>query len=162
MNTPSTAAERWRIAGHEAAVDGLAAAVDASRVAHAYLITGPAGVGRTALALALARALNCEAAPAERPCNGCDSCRRILRGVHPDIVVADMAWQETMIGRARADQSRARQQFSIDAIKWLREDIVTRPMLGRWKFQIVDAANRFSNDAPEAFLKTLEEPPPYA
>jgi DNA polymerase-3 subunit delta' len=154
--------ERWNVAGHEAAVAGLAAAVAAGRVSHAYLITGAEGVGRTTLALALARALNCEAAPEARPCNECDACRRILRRVHPDIVVADMAWQETVISRPRGDQSRARQRFSIDAIKWLREDIVTRPALGRWKLQIIDDAGRFSNDAPEAFLKTLEEPPSYA
>lgn len=158
---PATLA-RWNIAGHDAAVEGLAAAVACDRVSHAYLITGPEGVGRTSLALALARALNCEAAPDQRPCNECDACRRTLRRVHPDIVVADMEWQETVISRPRGDQSRARQRFSINAIKWLREDIVTRPMLGRWKMQIIDDSGRFSNDAPEAFLKTLEEPPTYA
>ena len=158
---PATLA-RWNIAGHEAAIEGLAAAVASGRVSHAYLITGPEGVGRTSLALALARSLNCESVPAQRPCNECDTCRRILRRVHPDIVVADMEWQETVISRPRGDQSRARQRFSINAIKWLREDIVTRPMPGRWKIQIIDDAGKFSNDAPEAFLKTLEEPPSYA
>ncbi len=152
----------WKISGHDAAVAGLASAVASGRVSHAYLITGPEGVGRTSLALALARALNCESEPVRRPCDECDACRRILRRVHPDIVVADMEWQETVVSRSRGDQSRARQRFSINAIKWLREDIVTRPMLGRWKMQIIDDAGRFSNDAPEAFLKTLEEPPSYA
>lgn len=158
---PATLA-RWNVTGHAKEVSGLAAAVAGGRVSHAYLITGPEGVGRTTLALALARTLNCEAAPDQRPCNQCDACRRIQRRVHPDIVVADMAWQETVISRPKGDQSRARQRFSINAIKWLREDIVTRPMLGRWKLQIIDDAGRFSNDAPEAFLKTLEEPPSYA
>ena len=162
MSADPTRLARWQVAGHDAAVAGLASAVAAGRVSHAYLITGPEGVGRTSLALALARALNCESAPEQRPCNECDACRRILRRVHPDIVVADMEWQETVIARPRGDQSRARQRFSIAAIKWLREDIVTRPMLGRWKMQIIDDAGRFSNDAPEAFLKTLEEPPSFA
>jgi DNA polymerase-3 subunit delta' len=162
MSADFSSAARWKVAGHDTAVAGLASAVASGRVSHAYLITGPEGVGRTTLALALARTLNCEATPEQRPCNECDACRRIQRGVHPDIVVADMEWQETIVGRSRGDQSRARQQFSIKAIQWLREDIVTRPMLGRWKMQIIDDAGRFSHDAPEAFLKTLEEPPSYA
>lgn len=162
MKAAPSAIARWNIAGHAAVVEGLASAVTSGRVSHAYLITGPAGVGRTSLALALARALNCEAAAERRPCNECDACRRILRRVHPDIVVADMEWQETVIARPRGDQLRARQRFSINAIKWLREDIVTRPMLGRWKMQIIDDADRFSGEAPEAFLKTLEEPPSFA
>ncbi|MEX2315426.1 MAG: hypothetical protein WD628_06870, partial [Thermomicrobiales bacterium] len=162
MSVDPASLARWNIAGHAAAVEGLATAVASGRVSHAYLITGQEGVGRTSLALALFRALNCDAMPEERPCNECDACRRVLRGVHPDIVIADMAWQETMIARPRGDQSRARQRLSINAVKWLRDDIATRPMLGRWKMQIIDDAGQFSNDAPEAFLKTLEEPPPYA
>lgn len=162
MSLDPAALARWNITGHDAEVERLAGSVATGRVSHAYLITGPEGVGRTSLALALARALNCEAAPDQRPCNACDACRRIERKLHPDIVLADMEWQETMISRPRGDQSRARQRFSINAIKWLRDDIVTRPMLGRWKMQIIDDAGRFSTDAPEAFLKTLEEPPPFA
>jgi DNA polymerase-3 subunit delta' len=153
---------RWGVAGHDRAVLDLAAALQAGRVAHAYLISGPEGVGRTTLALALARALNCEAPPRERPCGSCDACRRISRGVHPDVTVINRAWQEQVIPRPRGDRTRARQKLSIDAVKHLRQDIVTRPMLGRWKVLIVDEADRFSNEAPEAFLKTLEEPPSFA
>jgi DNA polymerase-3 subunit delta' len=112
--------------------------------------------------LALARVLNCSAAPAERPCNTCENCRSALRQAHPDLTLVNMAWQETMIGRSKGDQSRARQRLSIDAVRWLRQDIVTRPVLGRWKIQIVDDAGLFSENAPDAFLKTLEEPPPFA
>jgi DNA polymerase-3 subunit delta' len=158
----SAAARRWGVLGHDAVVDGLAAAVVTERVSHAYLLTGPDGVGRTTLALALARTLNCEALAGERPCNCCENCRRALQRAHPDVTVVDMAWQETMIGRARGDQSRARQRLSIDAVRWLRQDIVTRPVLGRWKVQIIDDAGLFSDTAPDAFLKTLEEPPPFA
>jgi DNA polymerase III subunit delta' len=163
----SAAAERaaahadWGIIGHEAAVEQLAASVAAGRVSHAYLITGPAGVGRTTLALALAHALNCEAPVAERPCYQCDACRRIARRAHPDVTVADMAWQEEMIPRKSSSRT-PRQDFSIDAIRWLRQDISTRPLLGRWKLHILDASEKLSDHAPDAYLKTLEEPPPYA
>jgi DNA polymerase-3 subunit delta' len=158
----SLALSRWNIVGHEAAVADLAAAVASERVAHAYLLTGPAGVGRTTLALALARTLNCEADPHERPCNACDTCRRIARGVHPDILLADMAWQEEMVPQERRNSSGPRRDFSIDAIRFLRQDIVTRPLQARWKIQIIADADKFSNHAPDAFLKTLEEPPPFA
>jgi DNA polymerase-3 subunit delta' len=158
----SETAKCWGVLGHDAIVDGLAAALAAERVSHAYLLTGPEGVGRTTLALALARALNCTALPADRPCNACENCRRALHNAHPDLTLVDMAWQETMIGRPKGDQSRARQRLSIDAVRWLRQDIVTRPVLGRWKIQIVDDAGLFSDTAPDAFLKTLEEPPPFA
>jgi DNA polymerase-3 subunit delta' len=156
------AADRWGIVGHDRAVQGLADAVNAGRVSHAYLLTGPEGVGRTALALALTRTLNCTAEPVARPCNTCDNCRRLLHGAHPDVTIVNREWQDTTIGRPRSSPDRQRQNISIDAIRYLRQDIVTRPILGRWKVQIIDEADRFSNDAPDAFLKTLEEPPPYA
>ena len=75
----------------------LAASLAAGRVAHAYLISGPGGVGRTTLALALARALNCEAPPPDRPCGTRDACRRIARRVHPDVTLVDFDWQEQVI-----------------------------------------------------------------
>jgi DNA polymerase-3 subunit delta' len=158
----SATARHWGVLGHDAVIEGLSAAKAAERVSHAYLLTGPEGVGRTTLALALARALNCAAAPSERPCNACENCRRALNNAHPDLTLVDMAWQETMIGRAKGDQSRARQRLSIDAVRWLRQDIVTRPVLGRWKIQIVDDAGLLTEYAEDAYLKTLEEPPSFA
>jgi DNA polymerase III subunit delta' len=158
----SLAAERWGLTGHDEAVNQLATSIASGRVAHAYLITGPEGVGRTSLALALTRALNCDAAPEQRPCNACASCTRMARRAHPDITLVDLAWQEQMISRERASSARARQRLSIDAVKWLRADIVSRPLQGRWKIQIIDDAELLTDDAFNAYLKTLEEPPPFA
>lgn len=165
MSAP-VAGGSWSILGHTEAVRHLQATAAGGHPAHAYLFTGPEGVGRTTLALAFARALNCEDALELRPCGVCDSCRRITadpeRRSHPDVTLADFAWQAAVIGGPRGDRSRQRQRLSIDAVRWLRQDIVTRPVQGRWKIQIIDDADQFSDAAPDAFLKTLEEPPPYA
>lgn len=153
---------RWPIIGHTSAVDDLDGAVQNGHLSHAYLITGPAGVGRTMLARTFAKALNCERPVDERPCRECDQCRRIEAGAHPDVTLVDLEWQAEMIGAPRGDASRARQRLSIETIRWLRQDIVTRPVMGRWKVQIIDDADLLSEAAPDAFLKTLEEPPPFA
>jgi DNA polymerase-3 subunit delta' len=162
----AAAVGNWGIVGHAEAVRHLQITAASGHPAHAYLITGPEGVGRTTLALTFARALNCLAAPELRPCGVCDSCRRISADAehrsHSDVTVADFEWQAAVIGGPRGDRSRQRQRLSIEAVRWLRQDIVTRPVLGRWKIQIIDGADQFSDVAPDAFLKTLEEPPPYA
>lgn len=152
----------WPVIGHDEAVGDLSDAVRSGRVAHAYLITGLHGVGRTRLAIALAQALNCERAVDERPCGVCDNCRRISAGAHPDVTRVDLEWQAQMIAVPRGDASRSRQRLSIETVRWLRQDIVTRPIMGRWKVQIVDDADLLSESAPDAYLKTLEEPPPFA
>ncbi len=155
--------ESWQVVGHAEAVAQLQRAIAADHVGHAYLFAGPDGVGKTTVALEFARALMCLRRDDGYPCGECDSCRRIWRDgdrrTHPDLTVADVEWQATMLG-SRA--GGARQRLSIDAIRWLRQDIVSRPILSRWKVQIVDDAGRLSDTAPDAFLKTVEEPPPFA
>lgn len=155
-----SAADRWGIIGHEAQVDALSGAVESGHVAHAYLITGPIGVGKTTLAMALARALNCTADVAARPCGTCESCRRVSRGSHPDFTFVDLDWQDAII--PAKSRTVARQALSIDAVKYLRQDIVTRPIFGRWKLQIVADAGLLTGDAADAYLKTIEEPPSFA
>jgi DNA polymerase III subunit delta' len=162
MNDGDGRTSRWPIIGHSQAVREVGSAVEAGTPSHAYLITGPAGIGRTTFARTLAQALNCERPASERPCGQCPTCKRIQSDSHPDVALIDLDWQAEMIGAPRGDASRARQRLSIDTVRWLRQDIVTRPIMGRWKVQIIDDADLFSESAPDAFLKTLEEPPPYA
>lgn len=118
------------------------------------------------MALAFARSLNCERPIDERPCGACESCRRISRDPdhhsHADVTLANLEWQASVIGGPRGDRSRQRQRLSIEAIRWLRQDIANRPIQSSWKVQIVDDADQLSDVAPDAFLKTLEEPPSYA
>lgn len=78
------------------------------------------------------------------------------------MLLADLEWQEQEFDSSRSGRSGPRQEFSIEAVRYLRQHIVTRPIQSRWKVQIIDAADRFSAVAPDALLKTLEEPPPYA
>ena len=162
MNGDAGRTTAWPIIGHADAVREVSAAVAAGNPSHAYLITGPSGIGRTTFAHTLARALNCERTPSERPCGECPTCRRIDAGAHPDVTFVDLDWQAEMIGAPRGDAARSRQRLSIETVRWLRQDIVTRPVMGRWKIQIIDDADLFSESAPDAFLKTLEEPPSYA
>jgi DNA polymerase-3 subunit delta' len=156
----------WNLVGHELAVRELSAVVTSGRVPHAWIFTGQEGIGRTTLALSFARTLNCERPVAERPCNSCSSCLRIpndrARLSHPDVTLADLAWQAEQFGGGAGREGSVRGEFSIEAVRWLRQDISLRPVQGSWKVQIVDQADRLSFVAPDAFLKTLEEPPPFA
>lgn len=142
---------RWPVIGHERVISYLARAIQRGHVHHAYLLTGPAGIGRTTLAYAFAQALLCEAVPEMRPCGRCRSCDRVLRRVHPDVT------------RVSLEQGREEAKLlSIDQIRELRASLALRPLEGAWRIAIVDDAERLSRDAADALLKTLEEPPPYA
>lgn len=155
-----TTTASWNVIGHGDAARHLQRSIANRRVGHAFLIVGPEGVGRTTFALEFARALLCLNRDDGFACGSCASCRRIVRDAsernHPDLTVADVEWQTGLLG---GSSGAARQRLSIDAIRWLRQDIVSRPILSRWKVQIVDDADRLSDTAPDAFLKTLEEPP---
>ncbi|MDW7981544.1 MAG: DNA polymerase III subunit delta' [Thermomicrobium sp.] len=142
---------RWPVIGHEQVVDFLVRALQSQQVHHAYLLAGPAGIGRTTLAYAFAQALLCESPLDERPCGQCRACQRVARRVHPDVT------------RVSVEQGREEaKQLSIDQIRELRASLALRPLEGAWRIAIVDDAERLSRDAADALLKTLEEPPPYA
>ena len=154
----------WPILGQERAVATLQGAIARDGVAHAYLFAGPPQSGRATLARLFAQTLTCDAVatagPALAPCGQCRSCRKIERGVHPDVQVVSRASQEEAgtAGKREAKHTT----LSIDTIRELTENLSLRPMESRWRVAIVADAETMQREAASAFLKTLEEPPPYA
>lgn len=138
----------WDLVGHREAVAQLDRALKTGRLAHAYLFVGSKGVGKGALARALAQAVNC--AGPERPCGVCPSCRRIGAGKHADVHVLDV---EVKDGKARTE-------ISIEQVAELQRLANLRPFEGTWRVFIVESAEHLSAEAANRLLKTLEEPPP--
>jgi DNA polymerase-3 subunit delta' len=150
----------WNIIGHEWAVDFLRRSIAGGRIAHAYLIAGPAGVGKGLLALRLAQALNCEAGGPD-PCLQCRACRRIERGNHPDVRVAGLETQAAVLG-LKEEQAEKQKVLRVELVRAFQGDITLRPYEGRRRVLILHDAEKLSEQASNALLKTLEEPPPYA
>ena len=141
-------ARKWRpqtfadVVGQQHVTRTLANAVQSGRVAHAYIFSGARGVGKTTTARILAKALNCAKGPAAEPCNECDSCREIGLGNSLDVIEIDAASNR-----------------GIDQIRELREMVRYAPAGGRYKVVILDEAHMLTDEASNALLKTLEEPP---
>ena len=145
---------RWGLVGGDGVIGALERALVADRLPPAMLLTGPAHVGKGTLALALARALNCQGEP--RPCDECRSCRRIARGQHADVEVIAPG------GICRVsdhDHSRSH-TIGICAVRRMEAAAAMQPYEGCRRVYIVDPADALTDEAENAFLKTLEEPPP--
>jgi DNA polymerase III subunit delta' len=135
----------WPVVGHEWAVLNLDRAVAEYHTAQAYLICGPAHIGKTTLARAFALALNCES-KADRPDLHCRSCQLIQSDRHPDVQVIE------------PDGSR----IKIDQVRALQHDLALSPVEGKFRVAIFDQFELATIEAQNALLKTLEEPPSYA
>jgi DNA polymerase-3 subunit gamma/tau len=141
-------ARKWRpqtfadVVGQQHVTRTLSNAIQSGRVAHAYIFSGARGVGKTTTARILAKALNCVKGPAAEPCNNCDSCREIGLGNSLDVIEIDAASNR-----------------GIDQIRELREMVRYAPAGGRYKVVILDEAHMLTEEASNALLKTLEEPP---
>jgi DNA polymerase-3 subunit gamma/tau len=132
------------VVGQQHVVRTLRNAVEQGKVHHAYLFVGSRGTGKTSMAKILARSLNCErGGPTVTPCGECESCTTIASGVSIDVIEMDAASNR-----------------SVDDVRDLRERVAYAPTGGRWKVYILDEAHMLTKEAWNAFLKTLEEPPP--
>ncbi len=163
VDNAAGAAGSWPILGQERMVAALQGAIAREGPSHAYLFAGPPQSGRSTLARLFAQTLNCETAPAgggpaAAPCGLCRSCRKIERGIHPDVRAVSLAGQESG-GAGRRESKHT--SLSIDTIRELQADLNLRPLEGRWRIAIVEDAGTMREDAANAFLKTLEEPPPF-
>ena len=138
----------WRTAGHDKAIKSLERALAEDRLAHSYLVTGRKRVGKTTLALDMARALNCLSDA--RPCGECGQCGRISSGLHPDV---------RLIGLETARSGRLRTLISIDQVREVQRDASLLPYEGRSRVFIFESAEKLSEEAANSLLKTLEEPP---
>lgn len=147
----------WDVIGHEWAVAQLRTSIRNGTDAHAYLIVGPPGLGKRLLALRIAQALNCERSAGD-PCRECRACRRIERGIHPDVRTASM---ETQAAVGKAEEAARQKELKIATIREWQHDVHLRPYEGRRRVLILHDAERLSEEAANAMLKTLEEPPPY-
>jgi DNA polymerase III subunit delta' len=149
------------IIGQDRAIGGLRSALRRGALHHAYLFAGPEGVGKATAARLLAQAANCDRTSGDPPCGECPPCRKIARGVHPDVVA--IAEERAMARAGRWEPRGGRTPSKDIVVDQVRELVDRRLSLrrfeGRRRFVILDPADAMNPQAQNALLKTLEEPP---
>ena len=140
-------ARKWRpqnfndLVGQESVVTTFKNALSSGKIVHAYLFSGPRGVGKTSSARILAKALNCTERAGSDPCGKCQSCKSITDSASVDVFEIDGA-----------------SNTSVDAVRELRETVKYAPSGGKYRIYIIDEVHMLSTAAFNALLKTLEEP----
>ena len=132
------------LVGQEFVVSTIKHAIEQGRIAHAYLFSGPRGVGKTSSARILARALNCEQGPTATPCGVCSNCREITQGNNVDVIEIDGA-----------------SNTSVNDIRQIKDEVLFPPQASKYKIYIIDEVHMLSTSAFNALLNTIEEPPAY-
>jgi DNA polymerase III subunit gamma/tau len=133
------------IVGQEHVTRTLKNAIGAGQVAHAYLLAGSRGIGKTTIARLIAKAVNCTKAKDGEPCDRCENCTAIREGTFLDLIEIDAASNR-----------------GIDEMRDLRDKVRFAPSQGQYKVYVIDEAHQLTSEAFNALLKTLEEPPPHA
>lgn len=174
--------ERWGVVGHEWAVESLEHAIRTKRAAHAFLLAGPHSIGKTTLARALAKRLLCTenesqgsqkmllgepGARKEPPCGECRACVKNAKGVHPDVMLLEGVPSREFYnknGSASPPRKTDREKriLLVDQIRDLEKWLSTAPFESHYKIGIVRRFEDANEEAQNAFLKTLEEPPSHA
>ena len=132
------------LSGQEFVAATLRSSIDKERIAHAYLFSGPRGVGKTSSARILAKSLNCLSGPTADPCGTCTNCQEIAQGNSLDVIEIDGA-----------------SNTGVNDIREIKDEVLFAPSNSKYKIYIIDEVHMLSNSAFNALLKTIEEPPPY-
>ena len=142
----------WETVGHPRAIQALSQGIKTGRVANAWLLLGQEHVGKTTLAFDIARMVNCIApAREDRPCANCKQCQRISKLLHADLRIISPGGNQT--------DSTRRTSISIEQIQEMQSDVILKPYEGLWRVYVIEDAHLLTNEAANAMLKVLEEPP---